>query len=148
MNMAAHLPFQDSTMPRFELAANPERNILDEAWFELLLRCWSGIVSLLTLAPTLQRTQSRLKLRPGDPTPPQNVPSTRPPLLLSGTSGPWTPPPPLKLAGALGMILPGFAHEQVLEMDSRRKDTTSWIADLGVIPVLVPPPMPHPHPHP
>ena len=51
----------------FDLDANPQRNILDDAWFELLLRiCWSGSVSLLTLAPPCKE-YSRLKLRPGGP---------------------------------------------------------------------------------
>ena len=51
----------------FDLDANPQHNILDDAWFELLLRiCWSGSVSLLTLAPPCKE-YSRLKLRPGGP---------------------------------------------------------------------------------
>ena len=51
----------------FDLDANPQHNILDDAWFELLLRiCWSGSVSLLTLAPPCKE-YSRLKLGPGGP---------------------------------------------------------------------------------
>ena len=51
----------------FDLDANPQHNILGDAWFELLLRiCWSGSVSLLTLAPP-RKEYSRLKLRPGGP---------------------------------------------------------------------------------
>ena len=51
----------------FDLDANAEHDILDDAWCELLLRtCWSGILSLLTLAPPCKQ-YSRLKLRPGGP---------------------------------------------------------------------------------
>ena len=51
----------------FDLDANPQHNILDDAWFELLLRiCWSGSVSLLTLAPPCKE-YSRLKLGPDGP---------------------------------------------------------------------------------
>ena len=53
----------------FDLDANAEHDILDDAWFEVLLRIsWSGIVSMLTLAP-LCKEYSRLKLRPGGPKP-------------------------------------------------------------------------------
>ena len=56
-----------SRFAAFDLEANSEHDILDAACFELLMRIsWSGIVSLITLAPPCKE-YSRLKLRPGGP---------------------------------------------------------------------------------
>ena len=56
-----------SRFEAFGLEANSEHNILDDACFELLMRIsWSGIVSLITLAPPCKE-YSRLKLRLGGP---------------------------------------------------------------------------------
>ena len=54
-----------SRFEAFDLEANSEHDLLDDACLELLMRIsWSGIVSLITLAPPCKE-YSRLKLRPG-----------------------------------------------------------------------------------
>ena len=56
-----------SLFEAFDLEANSVHDILDDACFELLMRIsWSGIVSLITLAPPCKEC-SRLKLRPAGP---------------------------------------------------------------------------------